>query len=187
MRPTDGIQNRSLRDDVTLEPLERAHANAMLQWMGDPEVRANVGVRASPSLERTLQWIESARQDPTCHPFAICLGGRHVGNVVLDRLDTHLGTIRLSIYLGETRSAGIGRTAVALALQHAFEVMQLNKVWLTVHSENARAIRAYERVGFRVEGRLREEFMLGERRLDALYMGVLAHEFVACREGKAIP
>jgi RimJ/RimL family protein N-acetyltransferase len=55
-------------------------------------------------------------------------------------------------------------------------VLGLYKVWLTVHAENVAARRAYEAVGFVEEGRLRGEFLLGERRVDALYMGVLAGE-----------
>ena len=46
------------------------------------------------------------------------------------------------------------------------------RVWLTVHAEHAAAKKAYANLGFRVEGILREAFVLGDRRLDALYMGV---------------
>ena len=41
-------------------------------------------------------------------------------------------------------------------LGHAFERLGLHRVGLTVFSYNLRAIRAYEKAGFRIEGRLRE-------------------------------
>ena len=44
-------------------------------------------------------------------------------------------------------------------------------------AENAAAKKVYTNLGFKVEGVLREAFVLGSRRLDALYMGLLAAEF----------
>jgi RimJ/RimL family protein N-acetyltransferase len=167
----------AMQSEVRLTPLTPEHAPAMLRWMQQPEVRLNVGVRAEPSLERTRQWIAQALTPGSgTYAFAILEGGVHVGNVVLDRVDTYLGTTRLSVYVGDGRGRGVGRAAVRLAVEHAFTVLGLYKVWLTVHAENVAARRAYEAVGFVEEGRLRGEFLLGERRVDALYMGVLAGE-----------
>ena len=177
LRPPDGPVR--LRADVTLGPVLPDCAERMLRWVSDPEVSGHVGIRQVPSLEKTLAWIENAANDASVRPFAILLGDRHVGNVVLDRIDPHLGTARFSIYIGEpdARANGVGRSAAHLALRAAFEGLQLYKVWLTVHAENTRAIQSYLRVGFRQEGVLRGEFLLNGVRLDLLYMGILASEF----------
>jgi len=53
----------------------------------------------------------------------------------------------------------------------------LNKIWLTVHSENQSAIKCYERLGFQLEGTLRDEFKLRGRLVPALYMGLLRQDF----------
>jgi RimJ/RimL family protein N-acetyltransferase len=152
--------------------------------MCDPEVRDNVGVRSEPSLDRTRAWIEQAAADPATMPFAIEWNGRHVGNVVLDRIDRYLGTCRLSIYVGETdaRGKGVGRTAVQRAVEHAFKSLGLNKVWLTVHVHNAAAIAAYVAAGFAVEGILREEFVLRNQRCATFYMSVLKRDYQAMRQ-----
>jgi RimJ/RimL family protein N-acetyltransferase len=106
------------------------------------------------------------------------LDGVHVGNVVLDRIDTHLATCRLSIYVGasEARGKGVGRAAVERAVEHAFGMLGLNKVWLTVHVHNAPAIAAYVAAGFAVEGILRDEFVLRGKRCAAFTMSVLKQE-----------
>ncbi|RJS25870.1 hypothetical protein DRW03_05190 [Corallococcus sp. H22C18031201] len=165
--------------EVRLAPLSLAHAPAMLRWMREPSVRWGVGVRSEPSMARTVEWIHRALSpDSGVHAFAILEAGQHVGNVVLDRVDAWLGTARLSIYVGESthRGRGVGRAAVNLVLRHAFRTLGLFKVWLVVHEENAAARRTYASLGFVEEGRLRGEFLLGERRVDALYMGLLASE-----------
>jgi RimJ/RimL family protein N-acetyltransferase len=168
-----------LRPDVRLAGVGPEHANAMYRWMCDPEVSLNLGLRHEPSPERTLAWIRAAASDPSTRPFAILVDGRHVGNVVLDRIDEHLASARLSVYIGEAsaRGGGVGTTAIALALREGFGPMGLNKIWLTVHSRNFAAISVYSRLGFALEGILRDEFVLDHRRVPALYMGLLRSEF----------
>jgi len=137
-------------------------------------------------MERTLAWIESAQKNADISAWGIFFDGQHVGNVVFDQLDKKAATARLSVYIGKpaARSKGVGTTAIHRALEQAFCEEGLYKVWLTVHAENAAAIRVYTKLGFQVEGTLRGAFVLNGRRLDALYMGLLAIEFsIVRREG----
>jgi RimJ/RimL family protein N-acetyltransferase len=168
-----------LRRDVTLGPLLPEYAPAMYRWMCDPAVSENLGLRHEPSLERTAQWIENALRNPSLHVYAILLEGRHAGNVVIDSIDSHVETGRLSVYVGEaaTRGSGIGLTGMYLAIRQSFLELGLHKIWLTVHARNFPAISTYNRLGFSLEGILRDEFKLGGERLAALYMGLLRPDF----------
>jgi RimJ/RimL family protein N-acetyltransferase len=160
---------------VSLAPLGHSHADAMLRWTSDAEIRDNLGLRTTASREGTEAWLNRALADETVRAFAICRDGEHIGNVVLDRIDRHLGTARLHIYIGEAaaRGHGVGARATALAVEHAFTELGLHKVWLTVHAKNGRAIAAYARAGFQVEGVLRDEFIFRGERVAAVYMGRL--------------
>lgn len=170
---------RAKPPDVTLTPLRPGHAPAMVRWLKDPVVSANLGLRATPTLARTRAFIAAARAagppaDAPC-ARAILLGDRHVGTVVLDQIDRRVGKARLHIYVGDpaARGHGVGQRAVALVVALAFDELSLRKVWLTVHVRNEAAIRAYTAAGFAIEGVHRGEFLLGEERLDELYMGIL--------------
>ncbi len=160
---------------VDLRPLEPAHAETMLRWMLDPEVAENVGLRSTPTLARTLDWIAKDSVDAR----AIFHGGEHIGNVVLDQLDTHLQTARISIYIGESsaRGKGLAAEALRLALARGFAHHHLHRIWLTVHERNAAAIALYEHVGFQREGVLREDFLLRGERMNAILMSILRREF----------
>lgn len=160
---------------IELKPLNKQHAPAMLAWMRDPDVAENLGLRSEPSLDRTLAWLANAEHDPSIVPLAIECDSRHVGNVIIDRIDTYLGTGRISIYIGEAAARGmkIGQRCLKLVAQHAFETLGLHKIWLTVHVHNARAIAAYTAAGFAVEGVLRDEFILRGQRCNAFLMGLL--------------
>jgi RimJ/RimL family protein N-acetyltransferase len=163
---------------VALGPVLPEYAERMFDWVRDPEVSGNLGLRREATLERTRQWIESAAADDSMRAFAILAEDRHAGNVVLDQIDWYLSKARFSIYLGEpaARGRGIGLAATRLALRVAFEELGLYKVWLTVHTANHRAIQTYLNAGFRKEGLLRGEFLIGGARLDAWYMGVVRGE-----------
>jgi len=161
--------------EVSLAPLHATHAPAIVRWLRDPDVGANLGLRAAPTLARTRSFIAAARRGRGIAARAILCDGRHVGNVVLDHIDRRVGKARLHVYIGDPAARGrhVGRRAVALAVALAFEQLDLHKVWLTVHARNTAAIRAYQAVGFVIEGTHRAEFQLAGSLVDELYMGVL--------------
>jgi RimJ/RimL family protein N-acetyltransferase len=165
----------SVAASVALVPLVQSHAAATARWMQDPFVRGNVGVQREITLESTQQWIRAAAEDPAVLPFAIMAGGRHVGNVTIDRIDAALRSGRFSIYVGEPeyRGRGVGTEATRLVLREAFARAGLNKLWLIVHDRNPGALRAYLAAGFAIEGVHRDEFLLDGRLVSVFYMGVL--------------
>jgi RimJ/RimL family protein N-acetyltransferase len=168
-----------LLPDVRVTSLRPDHAGAMFAWMQDPEVSRNLGLRTEPTLEKTNHWIALALKDPQVCPFAIELCGKHIGNVIFDRIDRHLLNARLSVYIGEAeaRGTGAGFTGLYLAIREAFSVLGLHKIWLTVHTRNARAIAVYTKLGFQVEGVLRDDFRLDGKLVPALHMGLLRRDF----------
>lgn len=156
-------------------------AERMYAWMRDPVIRNNVGLRSEPSLKATLAWIGRAETDQGMAAWAIEIGGRHVGNVILDQLDQLVRSVRLSVYIGDSdfRGRGVGGRAIDLALRDAFEQRALAKVWLSVVIDNVSAIRCYHRCGFRIEGIHRQDFYADGAIKDSLYMGVTRSDFAA--------
>lgn len=172
-----------LRSDVTLGGLTSECAPRMLAWMQAPEVAEAIGLSQTPTMERTLTWIDAVKKNENIFAWAVFLKGAHVGNVAFDQIDKKAQTARMSVYIGEpdARSKGVGTTAMYRALEQAFYKEHLFKVWLSVHVENIAAIKVYTKIGFQLEGTLRAAFVLCDRRVDALYMGLLATEFLQIR------
>jgi RimJ/RimL family protein N-acetyltransferase len=63
-------------------------------------------------------------------------------------------------------------------LRFAFTEVNLKRVSLGVFEYNPRAIRSYEKAGFRLEGRLRSLLHREGRRWDNLFMGILREEWL---------
>lgn len=90
--------------------------------------------------------------------------------------DTWLG---ISIGEREYWGKGYGSDAVRLALQYAFVELNLRRVSLGLHAYNERALKAYEKAGFKMEGRTRGESIRDGVRVDTLWMGILREEWFA--------
>jgi RimJ/RimL family protein N-acetyltransferase len=66
---------------------------------------------------------------------------------------------------------------MTLLLKHGFEILNLNRIMLQVYEDNPRAIRCYEKVGYKHEGRLRQARYWNGEYLDILIMSVLKEEW----------
>ena len=115
--------------------------------------------------------------------LAICLtnNSQHIGNIYLRNIDWIARHAELRIFIGEPdqRSKGYGQVAVRLLMKHAFEDLGLLRLYLFVLDDNQSAIRAYEKSGFVMEGRLRRHFFGEGRFKDYLIMGLCADDLPA--------
>ena len=168
-----------LRPDVSIRQLRPDDAERMYQWVCDPVIAGAIGLRREPTLEYTLAWIQRSLDDPLISAYALLLNQSHVGNAVLDKTDIYLKTSRLSVYVGDpfVRGVGIGLTGIYHVVGDGFKKYDLHKVWLTVDVNNQPALKTYAKLDFKVEGILREEFLVNDCRSDAYYMGLLRKEF----------
>jgi RimJ/RimL family protein N-acetyltransferase len=87
----------------------------------------------------------------------------------------------MGIQIGERDywGKGYGTDALRVLLQYAFDELNLYRVSLSVLEGNERAMRSYEKCGFRYEGRERQTWAYDGRRWDEIYMGLVREEWQA--------
>jgi diamine N-acetyltransferase len=83
----------------------------------------------------------------------------------------------------EHQHRGYGTGAAMLAADYAFRVLNLNKLYLLVSTENARAIAVYKQCGFREEGRLVDEYFVEGHYQDVLRMYLLQRDYLGQDQG----
>ncbi|MEW5933780.1 MAG: GNAT family protein [Bacillota bacterium] len=86
--------------------------------------------------------------------FAVLVpGGKRAGTVVYRNLSRRRRSAEIGIELyPEYRGCGLGPRAIRAFLGYLFDTMRLRRVWLRVLPDNERAIRCYEKCGFRRAG-----------------------------------
>jgi len=169
---------------IALGPLVKEDLERLWYWMNDKEVTQYLGplfLRVF-SLEAERKWLEKALEaDDRNIFFAILLKPdyEHIGNVGLHKIDYLNRNAEVAIFIGrkDLWGQGYGSEALILALDIAFNVLEINTVYLRVMEYNERAIKCYSKVGFKFAGRLRQHIYRGGRYWDIILMDITREEF----------
>ena len=176
-------------EKIRLRAIDREDLPRFVGWFNDEEVRQGLNFFLPMSLAEEERWFESMlERNASERPLAI--DGRegdrwiHIGSCGLFSFDARDRKAELGILIGDKTywDKGYGTDTLRTLLRHAFETLNLNRVSLRVFESNQRAIKVYERVGFIMEGRLREDRFSQGRFEDTLIMGILRDEWKAQKE-----
>ena len=147
----------------------------------DPEFRRMVGATGPSSESFTQSVAERWYHELVSEPFgwAIEHEGHCIGLARLHELseEESSASVALGLYSPSDRGRGLGTEAVQLVLAYAFQVLELATLRVRVLAFNARAIRCYDRCGFKEIGR--EPVMLGEESSMDVFMDLAAADFKA--------
>jgi RimJ/RimL family protein N-acetyltransferase len=165
---------------VYLRPLERADAPRIVPWMNDPEITRNLVYRGPINLRAEEEFIDRISPDPHSLTLAVALreNDQLIGGTGLHQIDQRNRHAAFGLFIEKGEwGKGYGTEATSLMVGHAFETLNLNRVWLHVYEYNERGIRAYERVGFRREGVLRQDNYREGRYWDTIVMALLREQW----------
>ena len=171
---------------VALRRPQPEDLSAVIRWYRDQEIARLTRYQTRPmthaEIERFFQ-VRMLAPDALAYSIVELPQWRLVGFTTFSSLDPDNGSVLFHITIGERDAwgRGLGSEATELMVKHAFEGLLLHRVGLTVFSYNVRAIRAYEKAGFRVEGRLRDAIQRDGRYFDEVQMGILADEWLERR------
>jgi RimJ/RimL family protein N-acetyltransferase len=171
---------------VVLRRHRPENLETVVRWYHDPELARLTRYQVRPmSRDEVERFFHSRLLGAESVAYAIHERSteRLVGLTTFSALDGDNGSALFHITIGERDAwgRGLGTETVELMLEHAFERLGLHRVGLSVFDFNERAIRAYEKAGFTVEGRLREAILRDGRYWDEVQMGALRSEWLRRR------
>ena len=142
---TDGLQLHG--EQIVLVPVGEAHAAALCDIRRHPEVIDWWG-----ELDEGFPW-----EEPTADRFTVLLDHRVAGMVqVTEERDPHYRSAEVDIFLAaDLRGRGIGPDVLRTFIRHLIDERGHHRVFLGTNVHNARAIRCYEKAGFRTVGTMR--------------------------------
>jgi RimJ/RimL family protein N-acetyltransferase len=173
---------------IYLRPVEREDARQCVAWFNHPEITRTLLTHRPINLRAEEQFIDKALQNERDLVLGIATlaSDRLIGVTGLKDIDYRNRHAGFGITIGEKEEwgKGYGTEATRLVVAHAFETLNLNRVWLHVYEYNERGIRSYEKVGFQKEGILRQETYREGRYWDTIVMAILREEWDARRVGQ---
>ena len=171
---------------VTLRATRREEMESLHQFGQDLELEILGG--GDPPHPQTLESCQSAYDEHTSKEkqggfFTIVADEKVIGFAGIFNFNHTNRNCDLGIGIGDRDywSKGYGRETIGLLLDYAFTHRNLNRVHLTTHSENPRAIACYRASGFKEEGRLRSHVWSAGKFIDEVHMGILKEEWLAGR------
>lgn len=159
---------------------------AFARWGRDSEFRRlmDSGVSSMASPTAIKKWLEKELEEQSVKQYWFSVrkldDDKLLGDVDLFVVNwsAREAFVGLGIAEREFWGKGYGTDVMTVILQYAFTEINLNRVTLNVFEYNPRAIRSYEKMGFRHEGRMRQVLNKEGRRWDMLYMGILREEWM---------
>ncbi|MDF2606398.1 MAG: acetyltransferase [Bacillales bacterium] len=168
-------------DGIKIRKLRLSDIDIMYSWEECETFRYLCGSTQLPNYEiyykRFENYIKYGKE--TLYLFAIEVNNEVVGRVELGRVDYNNKSGAVGIVIGKElhRNCGYGTKALLLILNFAFNELNLNRVFTEVYSFNMASQNLMERVGFYLEGTMRQnEFHFGKY-IDMLLYSFLSQEF----------
>ena len=164
---------------IILRPLEREdlsfvhklnnNANVMRYWFEEPY----------ETLIELNALYDQHIHDQTERRFVVVCNGENAGLMELVEIDLiHRRAEFQIIVLPDQQGKGVATRATKLAMDYGFGVLNLHKIYLIVDSDNKKAIKIYEKSGFRIEGQLLQEFFVNGKYRDAIRMCLFQKDFL---------
>lgn len=124
-----------------------------------------IGRRTEPvSEEKERKWVrEKLAEKAVLFSMIEKSSGAFIGNIELMNLRDHEAELGIAITAAK-QDLGCGTEAIRAVTDYAFAQLGLKRVFLKVYPDNARAIRVYEKCGFREYDRTEEDVFMEIRR-----------------------
>jgi RimJ/RimL family protein N-acetyltransferase len=154
-------------------------AEQFTEWLNNPELTTNLQSYPSAiTVDGERAFLDTASDE---HNYSIIdiETDKVIGNCGLMSIDTLNQTAEVGMFIGNQDywNKGYGTEALTLLLDYGFKALNLHNVMLRVYAFNKRAIKAYEKTGFRHIGTRREALHRNLKKHDILFMDLLVNEF----------
>lgn len=137
-------------------------------------------VKSTQNIEATKRYIQERMylsDKLEFISFIILLKGQPdiAGLVFLKNIDWNIPKSEIGFFIDkDLEGRGIITEAVKVVVKHSFEKLHINKLYMRAGEDNPGSSRIAEKCGFRLEGKLRNDFKAHNGQLlDVLYYGLI--------------
>lgn len=181
-------QNKKLtmsKREIKLKPLSYDDLAIIHEAKNNEELVANLSTGFRYSSEpSSMDWLHEVIKDKSIEIAGIWYKERAnqklemTGIISFSKIDTLHRTAELHVQLFANYGVGLGSQVLPMWLEHGFDDLNLNRIYLHVQTANDRAVSLYNTAGFQHEGLLRQSvFKKGEYR-DRYIMSILRSEYL---------
>ena len=169
-----------------LSPIDLNDAVKFTEWLNDMEILVTFQLYDSViCLEKEKALLDTLSKE---HNYSIVdlETNELIGSCGFLDVDHVNQTAEADLFIGNKNywNKGYGTEALSLLIDHGFKALNLHNIMLRVFEYNKRAIRCYEKIGFKHFGARREALLRNLDRHNIHHMDILPADFYAKRNNE---
>lgn len=168
----------AINSQCRVRPMLDIDLECVLGWRNHPDVRRYMYTQHEITLAEHSRWFERVSNDICYHLLIFEVDDKPLGFININKIADG-GIADWGFYLAPIAPKGTGKRLGQAALHYAFITAGLHKICGQALSYNGSSIRFHQRLGFRDEGILREQYFDGQHYHDVVCFGLLAREWHA--------
>lgn len=150
----------------------------VLDWRNDPEIRKFMFTTDEIKVSEHLEYARGLEGREDRFYFIVIREGTYIGSIAVTEADYRNKSTFLGIYARPDEAIkGAGQTLMHAICKIVFDAMEFHSLRLEVLESNERAIRFYEKFGFKTDGVLREVYSKQGIYENVLIMSMLEREY----------
>lgn len=165
---------------MELRRLQKEDLSTRVLWMNNPAVYTSMHFALPITLEGTEKWYDNNVGNEKRADVVLIEDGEIVAFAGITNIDSTLRKGESYTFVSpDKQGKGIGTRARKMVLDFAFGELGLNKVFAYTNEDNVPSCKLSEKLGFKLEGRFRQEYLNKDGVLkDRLYYGLLKEEWL---------
>jgi [ribosomal protein S5]-alanine N-acetyltransferase len=149
------------------------------KWLNDPEItRHNSHGRFPMTIEKLKEYVKDVKDSNACLVLAVVdnLNHRHIGNISIQNINWIDRNAEIAFLLGEKEywGRGVMLEAGKMLIHHAFNVLNLHRIYCGTSSENSGMQKLAEKLGMDREGTRKEAIFKDGKYSDIIEYGIVA-------------
>lgn len=169
---------------IYLNPIQKADLTPKYrEWLNDEEVSRYNSHHRFPNYDENMrEYFETAIKSKSNLILAIRdkESDEHIGNIALENIDLINRCAELAIMIGDRsyQGKGVGGDACRAIMRHAFNELNLHRIYLGTAEENVGMQKLSISLGMKEEGRRVDAMYKNGKYTDVLEYGVLKDDFI---------
>lgn len=167
-------------ENIYLSPRNSEDVEIFTQWLNDFETTDYLGRSGLlTTIDSERKYLAENSNPEATFVIVTLENDKMIGTVSLENINTINRTATLGIFIGdkEYRNKGLGTEAIQLILEYGFRYLNLHNIKLDLMEFNERALKCYQKCGFKEYGRRRKCKFINGKYYDSISMDILAEEF----------
>lgn len=160
---------------MKLRKLEEADLVMVLEWRNHPNIRKNMYNSTVITIDEHLTWYQQVYKDTSKQYFVFEDGNIPYGVVAFTQVNFLFSNASWAFYASPSAPIGTGSRMEFLALEYAFNDLNLHKLYCEVISFNQTVIKLHQKFGFQIEGIFKEQICVDKEFHDIYRLAIFSN------------